>query len=153
MKILLLISLFSITLTLPCVEATTFSRGAERLRDSNVDAALAMNYGLLSLLYDSSFITYYSYLYMNSAAGSALNAYQNVSSAQSATPSSNGSLALSNTYNDWYYKYLSSFYLYYTYVYPSFYLSSEAITNGYLALFYTSYSTFYTGLASNGGTR
>jgi len=153
MKRPLLFALLSITLILPSVEATTFTRGAERLRDSSVNGALAMNYGLLSLLYDSSFITYYSYVYMNSASSSALDAYRSVSSAQRTTPSSNGSLALSNTYSDYYYKYLASLYLYYTYLYPSFYLSSEAITNGYLALFYTSYSTYYTGLASNGGTR
>ncbi len=153
MKRLLLLTLLSITLIHSSVEATTFKLGAERLRDSSVDGALAMNYGLLSLLYDSSFITYYSYVYMNSASNSALDAYSSISSAQTVTPSSNGSLALSNTYYDWYYKYLASFYLYYTYLYPSFYLSSEAITNGYLALIYTSYSTFYTGLASNGGTR
>ncbi len=131
----------------------TFTAAAADLRDSNAQGSLAMYYGLLSLLYDSNFLTYYSYIYMDAAKGLALTGYQKASAANTASPSSNGSSAALYSYYDWYYKSQASLYLYYTYLYPSFTYSSQSITNGYLALYYSSFSGYYTGLAAGGATR
>lgn len=131
----------------------TFTAAAADSRDSNAQGSLAMYYGLLSLLYDSNFLTYYSYVYMDAAKRFALNGYQKTSAANTASPSSNGSWAASYSYYDWYYKSQASLYLYYTYIYPSVNYSSQSITNGYLALYYSSYSGYYIGLAAVGGTR
>lgn len=126
----------------------TFTAAAADLRDSNAQGALAMYYGLLSLLYDSNFLTYYSYIYMDSAKRFALSGYQKASAANTASSSSNGSSAVYYSYYDWYYKSQASLYLYYTYLYPSFAYSSQSITSGYLALYYSSFSAYYTGLAA-----
>jgi hypothetical protein len=131
----------------------TFTAAAADLRDSNAQGALAMYYGLLSLLYDSNSLTYYSYIYMDSAKRFARNGYQKASAANTASSTSNGSSAVFYSYYDWYYKSQASLWLYYTYIYPSFYYSSQSITNGYFALYYNSFSAYYTALAAAGGAR
>jgi hypothetical protein len=131
----------------------TFTAAAADLCNSNAQGSLAMYYGLLSLLYDSNFLTYYSYIYMDAAKGLALAGYQKASAANTASPSSNGSSAALYSYYDWYYKSEASLWLYYGYLYPNFYYSSQAITNGYLALYYSSFAGYYTGLAAVGGTK
>ena len=131
----------------------TFTAAAADLRDSNAQGALAMYYGLLSLLYDSNSLTYYSYVYMDAAKRFALNGYQKALAANTASSPSNGSLAVTYSYYDWYYKSQASLWLYYAYIYPSSYYSSQSITNGYFALYYSSYSAYYTGLAATGGTK
>lgn len=152
LRLLLAVTLFCSVMA-PRIAQATFTTAAADLRDSNAQGALAMYYGLLSLLYDSNYLTYYSYVYMNSAKGLALSGYQKASAANAASSSSNGSSAVFYSYYDWYYKSQASLYLYYTYLYPSFAYSSQSITNGYLALYYSSYAGYYTGLAAVGGAR
>ena len=131
----------------------SFTQASADLRDSNAQGALAMYYGLLSLLYDSNFLTYYSYIYMDSAKRLALNGYQKASAANTASSTPNGSSAAYFSYYDWYYKSQASLYLYYTYLYPNFSSSAQSISNGYFALYYSSFSAYYTGLAASGGIK
>lgn len=112
-----------------------------------------MFYGLLSLLYDSSYLTYYSHIYMDSAQSHALDGYLTANRAYLQNPSTNGYLAQLYAYYDWYYKSQASLYLYYTYLFPSFEYSSQSISDGYLGLYYSSFSAYFTGLAASGGTR
>lgn len=149
----LLVVAFVCGVMAPRSAEATFTAAAADLRDSNAQGALAMYYGLLSLLYDSNFLTYYSYIYMDSAQSSALSAYQKSSAADAVSSSLNGSSAAFFSYYDWYYKSQASLYLYYTYLYPSFSFSAQSISNGYLALYYSSFSAYYTGLAAAGGAK
>lgn len=140
-------------LVAPMPAKATFTQASAELRDSNSDGSLAMFYGLLSLLYDSSYLTYYSHIYMDSAQSHALDGYLTANRAYSQNPSHDGYLAQLYAYYDWYYKSQASLSLYYTYLYPSFTYSSQSISDGYLGLYYSSFSAYFTGLASAGGAR
>jgi hypothetical protein len=152
LRYLLVVALVS-GVMVPRSAQATFTAAAADLRDSSAQGSLAMYYGLLSLLYDSNFLTYYSYIYMDAAKSLALRGYQKSSSANAASSSLHGSLTITYSYYDWYYKSQASLWLYYAYIYPSFYYSSQSITNGYFALYYSSFSAYYAGLASAGGAK
>jgi hypothetical protein len=132
--------------------AANFSNAASSLLQSNDQAALAMYYGLLSLQNDSRRQVYYAYVYMNEAARLSLTAYQNAYAGSLAEYTVSGSSAVSYGYLDWYYKSSAANSLLSSFRRGRRSDSTQAISNGYLALLYSGYAAYYNGLASRGGT-
>ncbi len=149
----LIIATLLVCLLAPSAAQATFTQASADLRNSNSQASLAVYYGLLTLFYGQSYLAYYSYTYMDSADDFALSGYQNAQSAYASNYSYNGYLSAIYSYYDWYYKSQASLSIYYAYLYYDTNYGSQAIFNAYLALYYTGFSSYYTGLAASGGTK
>ena len=131
----------------------SFTDASADLLMSNTQAAFSMYYGLLSLRGKSRVHTYYAYTYMKAAKDYSWTAYGKALAAYSAEYSTDGYYAQSYSYYDWYYKSQSSNNLYQAYIRPSAYATSQAVTNGYLALHNSAWASYCMGLASSGGSK
>lgn len=142
----------------PDAKSNTFGTAMNFAYASSQEGSIAVYWGMQALYYsgqgfDTSAQTYYSYIYLDSAARSSWQAYQAAYSAYLANASTTNYYAQLYAYYDWYYKYFSAYYLSLIYLYGSQSAVSSVITSTYSALFYENLAAYWLGLASQGGTR